>query len=886
MDRDTIEGLLKCLDQAIVKREKHYASLDLQYKRDNGHVLGSEYDEYEERKEKIEKRFASEAVDCQKNLDNLCKAVRRKQPVLTELTSANLNIHGRFPRRIALGKLRVRYNNLDFYVPKMFTFPFKKPMYICDESQNELLHKVLLRLMYALPVDKQEYYVFDPVGLGKSMWMFNRLFLNEKLFPQKKIMSGANELKAALKDVMGYMQNLYSCTFNLQSDCADWDSYNRRLYSQKNTKKMLPYKVFIFMDVPDGMDAECFEMFRKLLLHSKECGFLVLFSFNEILLQAEDIRMKVMEMQLKHCVDESLPLHMVLDKDIVSYDLERLDISSIGEKFPDDMYLDHLLIELDEAVKSSSDSMYSFEDMLSAEWMFKRDSADVITIPCGYMTTGGTEVSLEIGDRYPHYLIGGTTGSGKSNLLHNIIMSACWNYSPEEIRVYLLDFKEGVEFSRYSNPRLAHASLVATEANTEYGISVLEHLVELKTKRYSQFKKCGCKDISAFRKLNTIEKMPRILVIIDEFQVLFENEAKDKTIETLTMLAKQGRACGIHLVLATQSLKGIDFGSLAPQFSGRIALKCSAEDSKILLGGVTTNNEEASSLEIPYAILNTAQGNIAGNVKYAVPEAKTQEIEQKILDIDHECKSQRILTETKIFEGQFFPEMPEEMEITEGDGLQIVLGEQLNYDAAKISVVLKQNSENNLLLCGRDENMKRDFMLEILRSVSQSKQCNQVIFIGDPIINANYMEGGKVRCLSNLREFVENYKDDFFGNKKLLVLHNVNLEKEIGFPPSYQVKATEHTEPFKTFWEEGNRHGCHVVAIYDGMSKTKMSGLPLKDFLYRVGFALSSEEKNQLLDNSSYGTKGTGKDRAFLAENLSVKAWFRPYREKETNSCE
>lgn len=78
------------------------------------------------------------------------------------------------------------------------------------------------------------------------------------------------------------------------------------------------------------------------------------------------------------------------------------------------------------------------------------------------------------------------------------------------------------------------------------------------------------------------------------------------TIEMLSVLAKQGRACGIHLILATQSLKGIDFGTLAPQFSGRIALKSTAEDSKLLLGGITSNNEEASELEIPYAILNTS----------------------------------------------------------------------------------------------------------------------------------------------------------------------------------------------------------------------------------------------------------------------------------------
>ncbi len=83
-------------------------------------------------------------------------------------------------------------------------------------------------------------------------------------------------------------------------------------------------KVFIFMDVPDGMDSECFDMFRKLLLHCEKCGFLVLFSFNEVLLEAEDGKMKAQEFMLKQCVEKSIPLHSVFDKSISDLALEML----------------------------------------------------------------------------------------------------------------------------------------------------------------------------------------------------------------------------------------------------------------------------------------------------------------------------------------------------------------------------------------------------------------------------------------------------------------------------------------------------------------------------------------------------------------------------------
>ena len=172
-NQETMEGLLHCLDDSISSRDRRYETLDAQYKNAEGHILHKEYDEYSTRKESISRRFKNEAIDYQEKIDRLCQRIRKSQPSLMELSSEYINTRSRFPRNIALGKLHVTYNNLDFFVPKTFSFPFEKPMYICDESKNIILHKVLLRLLFALPVDKQEYYVFDPIGLGKTVSKFN-----------------------------------------------------------------------------------------------------------------------------------------------------------------------------------------------------------------------------------------------------------------------------------------------------------------------------------------------------------------------------------------------------------------------------------------------------------------------------------------------------------------------------------------------------------------------------------------------------------------------------------------------------------------------------------------------------------------------------------------
>ena len=874
-NQETIEGLIACIDEEISKRDRGFANLDASYKKENGHIVSSEYPEYKHRKEQIVDSFNTSVLDFERKLDYLCQKVRAKQPTLNELNANAINQSYRFPRRIALGKLRVQYEDFDVYVPRMFSFPFEKPMYICEENQVVLIHKVLLRLMYALPKDKQQYYIFDPFGLGKTVWNFNKLFNNESLFPQKKVMTTANELKDALRAVMDYMQSLYSGAFDLKNDTANWDAYNRRMYSQHNYKKVLPYKIFVFTSVPEGMDAECFEMFRKLVMHSEECGFLVLFSFNEVLLEAEDSHMKSTELELKRCIENSTQLHRIVDGDTNTLQLNNLVVSNVGEKFPGDNDLDRMLMDLNEAVSESNNSMFSFDELLDDNMLFSGNSIKGIEFPIGYTTSGSGEVLLEIDDRTPHYIIGGTTGSGKSNLLHNLIMSACWNYNPEELSVYLLDFKEGVEFSRYSDPLLPNASLVAVEADTEYGITVLNHLLAEQEDRFRRFKQNRCKDIQAYRTSNPTEIMPRILIVIDEFQVLFAGTTKDLAIEKMTMLAKQGRACGIHIILSTQSLKNLDISSFTPQFGGRIALKCSAEDSKNILGGITTNNEAAAEIEIPFAILNVTQGSIAGNIKFAVPEAKTELIEKKIEEIQNACVKERIETDTKIFDGQRLPDisMDNYKELVLED--QLILGQLMDYNAKPLSLMLQKKAENNLLICGHDDIFKRYLLENIIQSALCFSMDYEIVYVGEGCVN---IQSERLMKVSDLSEYLEMCKDSLLIKRRIVIMDNCNPLKDIGFPPPQFGNVSETGKIFKEYWDNANKNGNFFVAIYDSFNRLKSSGIPMQDFQYRVGFCLNGDEKNNLLSNTSFGTTTMKVNRAFLANNLEISGWFRPYR--------
>ncbi len=132
------------------------------------------------------------------------------------------------------------------------------------------------------------------------------------------------------------------------------------------------------------------------------------------------------------------------------------------------------------------------------------------------------EVCFEIGNEQNHTLICDHSGSGKSNFLHVLIQNLAFYYDPDEVQLFLLDYKEGVEFNAYTDPILEHARLVSVASSVGFGVSFLSWLCDEMTKRSELFKQFKVKDLSDYRKH---EKMARLIVVIDEFQVLFSDKS-------------------------------------------------------------------------------------------------------------------------------------------------------------------------------------------------------------------------------------------------------------------------------------------------------------------------------------------------------------------------
>ncbi|MDZ7620661.1 MAG: FtsK/SpoIIIE domain-containing protein, partial [Patescibacteria group bacterium] len=282
------------------------------------------------------------------------------------------------------------------------------------------------------------------------------------------------------------------------------------------------------------------------------------------------------------------------------------------------------------------------------------DSRAGINIPLG--RAGATRLQhLQLGKgTSQHVLISGKSGSGKSTLLHALITNIALRYSPDEVELYLIDFKKGVEFKAYADGQLPHARVVAIESEREFGLSVLVRLDDELRRRGDRFRELRVQDIRGFRNAVPDESLPRILLIIDEFQELFveDDRLAQEASLLLDRLVRQGRAFGIHILLGSQTLSGAYSlaRSTIGQMAVRIALQCSEADSHLIL---SEDNTAARLLTRPgEAIYNDANGLFEGNHPFQVAWLPDKDRDQLLGELRHLAESRGHRCEPPIvFEG-------------------------------------------------------------------------------------------------------------------------------------------------------------------------------------------------------------------------------------------
>ncbi len=299
--------------------------------------------------------------------------------------------------------------------------------------------------------------------------------------------------------------------------------------------------------------------------------------------------------------------------------------------FQSNLRLDKQIAEYIDKANNSSVITIPFTSVEPMREVWQENSATGISFSMG--KAGLETVSLKLGDSVTqchNILISGAAGKGKSNLLEVIVHSLCTRYSPNELQLYLLDFKDGLTFKPYSefsdHSYLPHARVLGLESERDFGLATLQYLEAERKRRADVYKRSGCSGILSYRQKNPEAVMPRIILMIDEYQKLFEVSDRLGTAaaDLLENLVRQGRACGIHVILASQTIHGAAAlmgreDKIYAQFPVRVALQNSLTESYATF---VQGNDGAAKLRVRgEAIINENYGDINSNKRFTVAYA-------------------------------------------------------------------------------------------------------------------------------------------------------------------------------------------------------------------------------------------------------------------------
>ena len=203
-----------------------------------------------------------------------------------------------------------------------------------------------------------------------------------------------------------------------------------------------------------------------------------------------------------------------------------------------------------------------------------------IPICIGKDISGNIEV-IDL-SKTPHLLVAGTTGSGKSVFINTLLSSLLYRFSPEELRLILIDPKM-LELSVYND--IAHL-LTPVVTEPKKAIIALKWVCKEMERRYAMMNEEGTRSLEGYNQ-KAVEKLPFIVVFIDEMADLMMTAGKEVE-HYVQRLAQMARACGIHLVMATQR-PSVDIitGSIKANFPSRISFQVASKyDSRTVLGEI------------------------------------------------------------------------------------------------------------------------------------------------------------------------------------------------------------------------------------------------------------------------------------------------------------
>ncbi|MGO9922316.1 MAG: FtsK/SpoIIIE domain-containing protein [Isosphaeraceae bacterium] len=817
-----------------------------------------------------------------------------------------------FPNGIPVDP-RLKSVTTHFDLPALLPFPIQGSMLIraADAGKDAaivLLQSLMLRYLSSVPPGKVRFTIIDPVGLGENFAAFMHLGDYHELLVTNRIWTEASHIEQRLTDLTEHMENVIQKY--LRNEFETIEEYNTMAGEVAE-----PFRVVVVANFPTNFNDNAIRRLVSIVSSGARCGVYALVLLDTKLQLPSGFQLKDLE---GHCVNMAWKESRLQwrEPNFGRYPLA-LDTP------PDQARFSKLLHLIGNAARDANRVEVPFEFIAPKPdqyWSF--DSSKGVDIPLG--RAGATKLQhLKLGKgTSQHCLISGKTGSGKSTLLHALITNGALRYSPDELELYLIDFKKGVEFKVYATMELPHARVIAVESEREFGLSVLQRLdVELK-QRGEIYRELGCQDLAGYREARPEVPMPRILLIVDEFQEFFIEDDKiaQEVSLLLDRLVRQGRAFGMHVHLGSQTLGGaysLPRATLG-QMAVRIALQCSEADAHLIL---SEDNTAARLLTRPgEAIYNDANGMVEGNNLFQVvwlPDARREIYLEKIREMARGLK--RTIPPPIVFEGNLPAEVgknpllnellarPDWGEAAKAD--HAWLGDAIAIKDPT-SIVFRPQSGSNVLIVGQNDEAALAMMM--MASISVAAQhapvgpqtCRFYLLDGSPVDSALAGKLGQLasalphpvvnvtwRNLSttfaDLAAEVESRQKASTEDQGPIYIMIYDLQRfrdlrkaddDFGYSRYDESKPVPPSKLFGDILREGPPVGVHTMVWCDSVNNLNRTfdRQGTKEFENRILFQMSANDSSTLIDMPAASKLGENRALYFSEEENRIEK-FRPY---------
>lgn len=685
-----------------------------------------------------------------------------------------------------------------------------------EKDVHNCMQAIALRLLMALPNGCCQIAAYDPRGFGHNTNMltsFDRDMVKMVESP-KELMSELNELQGRIKNNIRSMGN--------RETLVEYNDYHR--------EDPIPYLFFFWFDCPrpSEISNEALSVLSNILHTGGRYGVYVVTNIDTSYYEDKSdsiigaYRPLLRELALVYEAEGRYFVKNVPNEELFNGRLT-LSISSV-------LPTTHQLEKMTQSCKVEKKAV-SLNGQLEERRMWKGDCSAALRVPIGIVQeTSNDEVKrgdtmfFEAGGTNSHCLVGGSTGYGKSVLLHNIICNSAWMYSPDRLEFILLDFKEGTEFNCYRD--LPHLKVLSMQSAREYALSVFDYIEGEFERRGVLFRDYGVQNLKEYNDCRPQKVLPRLVVVIDEFQKMLVRGSVNAITERINNILRQGRSFGINLILCTQSIVGYDCGNLLGNIGIRIMFHLNnISDSYIMLH--QDNTVPFDNLKDVGEIVYNEQGGVrSGNIRSMVANLDNVQRSNMISQIVTKAKSEQKGVKKKyVYDGTTEANInnnPDIVNTSDNKECKIYIGEPMALLEEHINFKLRRRNGSNVLIAGQPKGLQAISLIR--HAVKQI--CNQAteggqLFLCDPTdeLRTNYeLQKGVTYCdydvtkqtIMELHQVLEKRQNDKIldAPRIVLVLYDLGgfrfLRKQ-GYPMPESLKMLQ------ALVCDGARYGIHVI---------------------------------------------------------------------------